>query len=263
MRIPCVMTHLPLAGGAASPPPSTFPRTSIRPAPAQPAFPHPLDRQVLTLKIACRRARLAELEAEMIAACEAAAVGTWSQASAVSKHKHRDRTVWHRPHHRHPAGSSLRSPDASPSSRNRPARTADRTADRCLSGCSPRPPALPARCVRSGNTPSAPSRSRGEQAHLGNKPGKARCALARPFQRFGAIVTLPSPVHIHTLPSGAKSAEPTGEARQRGRKPSGRPANPRPDTPLQPWRTWHAPRSCKKPLVECMIANAGGSVSAA
>ena len=90
------MTYLSPDGGAASPPPSTFPRTSIRPAPAQPAFPHPLDRQVLTLKIACRRVRLAELEAEMIAACEAAALGYPSRASATPKRGHWDRTTWHR-----------------------------------------------------------------------------------------------------------------------------------------------------------------------
>jgi hypothetical protein len=90
------MTHLSPDGGAASPSPSTFPRISIRPAPAQPAFPHPLDRQVLTLKIASRRARLAELEAEMIAACEAAALGYPSPASATPKRGHWDRTTWHR-----------------------------------------------------------------------------------------------------------------------------------------------------------------------
>jgi len=90
------MTHLPPTGGAASPPPSTFPRISIQPAPAQPALPHPLDRQVLTLKVACRRARLAELEAEMIAVCEAAALGYPSRASATPKRGHWDRTTWHR-----------------------------------------------------------------------------------------------------------------------------------------------------------------------
>ena len=90
------MIHLSPDGGAASPPPLTFPRTSIRPAPAQPTLPHPLDRQVLTLKVACRRARLAELEAEMIAACEAAALGYPSPASATPKRGHWDRTTWHR-----------------------------------------------------------------------------------------------------------------------------------------------------------------------
>ena len=35
-------------------------------------------------------------ETEMVAACEAAAGGACSQASAVSKHKHRDRATWRR-----------------------------------------------------------------------------------------------------------------------------------------------------------------------
>ena len=90
------MPYLSPNGGTAAPPLSTFPRTSIRQAPAQPAFPHLLDRQVLTLKIACRRVRLADLEAEMIAACEAAALGYPFQASAASKREHWDRTTWHR-----------------------------------------------------------------------------------------------------------------------------------------------------------------------
>jgi hypothetical protein len=74
--------------------------------------------------------------------------------------------------------------------------------------------------------------SRGEQAHLGNKPGKAHSALRRSVQQVRAIMMIPSPVRIHTPPSGAKSAEPTGKARQRRRKPSGRPANPRSDRPF-------------------------------
>jgi hypothetical protein len=90
-----MMTHRPPAGGAA-PPPSVFTRTSIRPAPAQPALPHPLDRQVLMLKIARRRTRPAELEAGMIAACEAAASGYPFRASATSTRRYWDRTTWHR-----------------------------------------------------------------------------------------------------------------------------------------------------------------------
>jgi hypothetical protein len=90
------MTYLSPDGGAAPPLPSAFPRTSIRPAPVQPALPHPLDRQVLMLKIARCRARLAELEAGMIAACEAAAPGDPSRASATPKRGHWDRTTWHR-----------------------------------------------------------------------------------------------------------------------------------------------------------------------
>ena len=52
--------------------------------------------RVLDMQIACRRARLAELEAEMIAACEAAA---WARAPGqvrVSQREHWDRTTWHR-----------------------------------------------------------------------------------------------------------------------------------------------------------------------
>jgi hypothetical protein len=48
------------------------------------------------LKIARRRARLAELEAGMIAACEAAAPGYPSRAGATSSRGHWDRTTWHR-----------------------------------------------------------------------------------------------------------------------------------------------------------------------
>ena len=51
---------------------------------------------MLTLKVACRRARLSELEAEMIAACEAAARGAPSQASATSWREHWDQKIWHR-----------------------------------------------------------------------------------------------------------------------------------------------------------------------
>jgi hypothetical protein len=57
---------------------------------------HPLDRRVLTLNIAYRRARLAELEAEMIAACEAAAPGYPFRASGRSNRGHWDRTAWDR-----------------------------------------------------------------------------------------------------------------------------------------------------------------------
>jgi hypothetical protein len=91
------MTHLSPDGGAASRPPSPLCRqASILPAPAHPAFQHLLNDQVLMPKIVHRRARLAELETEMVAACEAAAGGARSQASTVSKHKHRDRAAWHR-----------------------------------------------------------------------------------------------------------------------------------------------------------------------
>ena len=87
------MTHLSPDGGAMSPPPSTLSRSS----PAGPALPHPFSGQMLlTLQIASRRARLAELEAEMIAACEAAALGTRSRTNATAERKHWGRTTWHR-----------------------------------------------------------------------------------------------------------------------------------------------------------------------
>ena len=91
------MTHLSPDGGAASQPPSMLSQQApTRPAPSLLALPHPLNRQMLMPKIVHRRARLAELETEMVAACEAAALGERSQASATSKHERWDRTAWHR-----------------------------------------------------------------------------------------------------------------------------------------------------------------------
>ena len=55
-----------------------------------------LSRQALDVQIAHRRAHLAELETEMIAACEAAALGTRPQASVTSDRERWDRTTWHR-----------------------------------------------------------------------------------------------------------------------------------------------------------------------
>ena len=74
------MTHLSPDGGAVSPPPSTLSHQgSARPSSAHPALPHPFSGQMLlTLQIASRRARLAELETGMIGACEAAVRGTRS-----------------------------------------------------------------------------------------------------------------------------------------------------------------------------------------
>jgi hypothetical protein len=51
---------------------------------------------LLTLQIASRRSRLAELEVEMIAACEAAALSGRPQTSVASDRKHWGRTTWHR-----------------------------------------------------------------------------------------------------------------------------------------------------------------------
>ena len=80
------MTHLSPDGGAMSPPSS-----------ARPALPHPFSGQMLlTLQIASRRACLAETEAEMIAACEAAALSGRPQTSVASDRERWNRTTWHR-----------------------------------------------------------------------------------------------------------------------------------------------------------------------
>ena len=72
------MTLLSSVGGATSPPPAR------------------LSRQRLDMQILRRRARLAELEAEMIAACVAAALGTRPRTCADFERTYRERTVWHR-----------------------------------------------------------------------------------------------------------------------------------------------------------------------
>jgi hypothetical protein len=51
---------------------------------------------LLTLQIASRRAHLADLEAEMIAACEAAALGARSRTNATAERKRWNRATWHR-----------------------------------------------------------------------------------------------------------------------------------------------------------------------
>ena len=72
------MTYLSPVGGAMSPPPSM------------------LSHPVLALKIVLRRARLAALETEMIAACEVAALGTRPQTGTTCDREHWDRVTWHR-----------------------------------------------------------------------------------------------------------------------------------------------------------------------
>jgi hypothetical protein len=58
---------------------------------------HPFRGQILlTLQIAPRRARLAELEAEMITACEAVVLGARSRTKTTVERKHWGRTTWHR-----------------------------------------------------------------------------------------------------------------------------------------------------------------------
>ena len=111
------MTHLSPDGGAS--PPSAI-----------------LSRQMLDLQIVRRRARLAELETEMIAACEAAALGTRSRTNASCRARALgpgDLASLSR--RRHAAGGDLRPAHAPPSPGNRPARTADDIADRSLTGC--------------------------------------------------------------------------------------------------------------------------------
>ena len=90
------MTHLSPDGGAVSPP-STLSRRDRPTVIRAPGFTAPVQRpDAADLQIASRRARLAELEAEMIAACEAAALGTRSRTRATAERKHWDRTTWHR-----------------------------------------------------------------------------------------------------------------------------------------------------------------------
>jgi hypothetical protein len=55
-----------------------------------------LSRQALDVQIGRRRAHLAELETEMIAACEAAAMGARSRANAALGRERWHRTTWHR-----------------------------------------------------------------------------------------------------------------------------------------------------------------------
>lgn len=61
-----------------------------------PAACHPLSRQVLEWQIAWRRSRLGELEAEMIAACEAAATAGREPCVARADRDSWDRATWHR-----------------------------------------------------------------------------------------------------------------------------------------------------------------------
>jgi hypothetical protein len=73
-----VMTHLSAAGGSVSPPPAW------------------LSRRVLDQQIAHRRERLVALEAEMIAACETAAVGALPGTRQTTARERWDRTTWRR-----------------------------------------------------------------------------------------------------------------------------------------------------------------------
>lgn len=72
------MIHLSSSGGVAAPRPAR------------------LDRHALETQIARRRARLAELEAEMTAACEAAAGGSRGPPDIGFAGERRDRRQWRR-----------------------------------------------------------------------------------------------------------------------------------------------------------------------
>jgi hypothetical protein len=61
-----------------------------------PPPPAPLSRQALYQQIAHRRARLVVLEAEMIAACEAAAMAAHPGIGTTAARERRDRTTWRR-----------------------------------------------------------------------------------------------------------------------------------------------------------------------
>jgi hypothetical protein len=89
------MTQLSPAGGAMpSPSPLRRPASVGRPRPPQP---HPFNgRALLTLQIASRRIRLAELEAEMLAACERALLDARPRRSASLDRKRWGRAAWHR-----------------------------------------------------------------------------------------------------------------------------------------------------------------------
>ena len=136
------MTHLSPDGGAMSPPSTISLPAPTRSSSARPALPHPLSRMLLTLQIDFRRARLAELETEMIAACEAAALGTRSRTNAGLRQQALGPDhLASLPRRGDAAGGDLRPPHAPSSPGNRPTRTAEDLADRRLIGI--RLPAAP------------------------------------------------------------------------------------------------------------------------
>ncbi len=60
-------------------------------------LPHPFSgHMLLILQIASRRARLAALETEMIAACEAAALGARSRTNTALERERWNRATWRR-----------------------------------------------------------------------------------------------------------------------------------------------------------------------
>ncbi|HTW29747.1 MAG TPA: hypothetical protein VME92_21670 [Acetobacteraceae bacterium] len=83
-----IMTYLALNAQGARRPPAVTPESS--------AACHPLGRPALEWHIAVRRSRLAALEAEMIAACETAAIGANVPCAARADRDGWDRATWHR-----------------------------------------------------------------------------------------------------------------------------------------------------------------------
>ena len=194
------MTHLSPDGGAVSPPPAM------------------LSRQVLDVQIALRRARLAELEAEMIAACEAAALGAHAREQARLRARALgpgDLASLSR--RRHAAGSDLRPAHAPSSPGNRPTRTADDTADRRLIGHGGLSAALPLPRdhARSGSTRGS-STAAGPRRHRRTSRQARLVLLTRHTGRVRAIVMIRSSVRIPSPPFGAcRRTERTGGARRR------------------------------------------------
>lgn len=79
-------------GGAMPPSSPLSPRAA-----ACPARQHPFSGSaLLTLQLEFRRMQLAELEAEMVTACEAAAFGGRPRREAESDREHWGRTTWQR-----------------------------------------------------------------------------------------------------------------------------------------------------------------------
>jgi hypothetical protein len=92
------MTYLSVDGGAMpSPPAMPGGQVLAQPSFPRPTLPHPFSGQMLlTLQIASRQARLAALEGEMIAVCEAAVLRTCSRTNATAPREHWNRATWHR-----------------------------------------------------------------------------------------------------------------------------------------------------------------------
>lgn len=87
------MTHHPPGRGAVPLPPDAIGRADPMAAPVAPTR---LDREMLRLGIALRREALARLEAEMVAACEAAAGLGDPRTSAPDDRASWDRGAWRR-----------------------------------------------------------------------------------------------------------------------------------------------------------------------